>query len=101
MVHDVVRIKSPLVRDCVVLYNVIRDTILSGQGNTRYLRRLEHPDRSQEKPESDLVNRWKLDQISRAANLHDLAVPPGNRRERLKGRRSGQSSIRINDQHRI
>ena len=43
----------------------------------------------------------KLDQINRAANLHDLAVPPGNRLERLKGKRTGQSSIRINDQYRI
>jgi proteic killer suppression protein len=28
-------------------------------------------------------------------------VPPGNRLEALKGRRSGQVSIRINDQWRI
>lgn len=43
----------------------------------------------------------KLDQINRVRVLQDLAVPPGNRLERLKGDRSGQHSIRINDQYRI
>jgi proteic killer suppression protein len=32
---------------------------------------------------------------------NDLLVPPGNRLEALKGRRSGQYSIRINDRWRI
>lgn len=31
----------------------------------------------------------------------ELAIPPGNRLERLRGDRSGQHSIRINDQFRI
>lgn len=43
----------------------------------------------------------KLDQINRARDLSDLAVPPGNRLERLKGDREGQLSIRINDQYRV
>jgi toxin HigB-1 len=43
----------------------------------------------------------KLDQINRARDLSDLAVPPGNRLERLKGDRAGQLSIRINDQYRV
>ncbi len=30
-----------------------------------------------------------------------LALPPGNRLERLKGDREGRHSIRINDQYRI
>jgi proteic killer suppression protein len=33
--------------------------------------------------------------------LKDLAVPPNNRLEPLKGERKGQHSIRINDQWRI
>ena len=33
--------------------------------------------------------------------LGDLAIVPGNRLERLRGTRSGQFSIRINDQYRI
>jgi toxin HigB-1 len=43
----------------------------------------------------------KLDQIEASLNLSDLRVPPGNRLEALKGTRSGQHSVRINDQYRI
>lgn len=43
----------------------------------------------------------KLTQLSAAAVLDDLRVPPGNRLEPLKGERAGQHSIRINDQWRI
>lgn len=39
--------------------------------------------------------------LDSAAVLTDLAVPPGNRLEALAGDRSGQHSIRINDQYRI
>lgn len=39
--------------------------------------------------------------LDSAAVLNDLAVPPGNRLERLAGNRRGQHSIRINDQYRI
>lgn len=39
--------------------------------------------------------------LDSAGVLTDLAVPPGNRLERLTGDRSGQHSIRINDQYRI
>ena len=43
----------------------------------------------------------KLLILDAAESLHDLAVPPGNRLEKLKGRRDGQHSIRINDQWRV
>jgi proteic killer suppression protein len=43
----------------------------------------------------------KLTQLSAAAVLDDLRVPPGNRLEALKSDRAGQHSIRINDQWRI
>ena len=43
----------------------------------------------------------KLDQIEAAPTLSDLRMPPGNRLEALKGNRSGQHSIRINDQYRV
>jgi len=43
----------------------------------------------------------KLTQINRVRDLRDLAVPPGNRLEALRGARHGQHSIRINDQYRI
>ena len=43
----------------------------------------------------------KLDLIDAAGELDDLKSPPGNRLEALSGRRTGQYSIRINDQWRI
>ena len=43
----------------------------------------------------------KLRQLDIAAELRDLASPPGNRLEALKGDRRGEHSIRINDQWRI
>lgn len=45
--------------------------------------------------------RRKLRQLEIATRLDDLRVPPGNRLEALKGGRSGQYNIRINDQWRI
>jgi len=36
--------------------------------------------------------------IANAQVLEDLRIPPGNRLEALRGDRSGQHSIRINDQ---
>jgi proteic killer suppression protein len=43
----------------------------------------------------------KLDHIHAAGELADLRVIPGNRFEALAGDRSGQYSIRVNDQWRI
>jgi proteic killer suppression protein len=47
------------------------------------------------------VARRKLRQLEIAETLSDLRVPPGNRLEALKGSRSGQHSIRVNDQYRL
>jgi proteic killer suppression protein len=47
------------------------------------------------------AGRRKLLYLHRARVLQDLAVPPGNRLESMKGDRRGQHSIRINDQWRI
>jgi proteic killer suppression protein len=47
------------------------------------------------------VARRQLRQLEIAGRLDDLRVPPGNRLESLKGDRSGQYSIRINDQFRV
>ena len=47
------------------------------------------------------VARRKLRQLEVSVRLDDLRVPPGNRLEALKGARSGQYSIRINDQWRV
>ena len=43
----------------------------------------------------------RLAQIDSAEELRDLASPPANRLEALRGDREGQSSIRVNDQYRI
>lgn len=47
------------------------------------------------------VARRKLTQVNRVRDLRELAVPPGNRLERLVGDRAGQHSVRINDQYRV
>jgi proteic killer suppression protein len=49
----------------------------------------------------ETVARRKLRQLEIAGRLDDLRVPPGNRLEALKGDRTGQHSIRINDQFRV
>jgi toxin HigB-1 len=43
----------------------------------------------------------KLLLIDAASSLDDLRIPPGNRLEPLRGLRTGQWSIRINQQWRI
>ena len=43
----------------------------------------------------------KLDRLNRATEPRDLADPPGNRLEALKGDYTGYFSIRVNDQYRI
>jgi proteic killer suppression protein len=45
--------------------------------------------------------RRKLDALNAASRVDDMAAPPGNRLEALKGDLAGQYSIRINDQFRI
>jgi len=52
-------------------------------------------------PDIQRTARRKLLQLHAVTRLQDLAVPPGNRLEGLKGGRAGQHSIRINDQWRI
>jgi toxin HigB-1 len=47
------------------------------------------------------IVRRKLKMLDVAVRLEDLAVPPGNRLERLKGSRSERHSIRVNDQYRV
>ncbi len=45
--------------------------------------------------------RRKLAQLNRVRDLRELAIPPGNRLERLSCERAGQHSIRINEQYRV
>ena len=61
--------------------------------NTRHARRLPR----------DLwrIAQRKLKALDVAARLDDLRIPAGNRLERLRGNRTGEHSIRINDQYRV
>ena len=43
----------------------------------------------------------KLTVLNHATRIVDLAAPPANRLEKLKGDWAGRHSIRINDQYRI
>jgi len=43
----------------------------------------------------------KLLQLDAVVELDQLQFPPGNRLEALRGNRTGQHSIRVNDQFRI
>lgn len=43
----------------------------------------------------------KLLLLDAATTLQDLASPPSNRLEALKGDRKGQHSVRVNDQYRL
>ena len=45
--------------------------------------------------------KMRLDRIDAATDLDDLKVPPSHHLEALSGDRTGQWSIRINDQWRI
>ena len=47
------------------------------------------------------IARRKLVQLNNAGALGDLATPPGNKLEALRGDLTGKHSIRVNDQWRI
>lgn len=52
-------------------------------------------------PDIQQVALRKLRMINNAKTISDLRIPPANRLEKLTGNRSGQYSIRINDQWRV
>jgi proteic killer suppression protein len=52
-------------------------------------------------PDVQRLAQRKLVILNAAESVQDLRVPPGNRLERLSGDRTGQYSIRVNDQWRI
>jgi proteic killer suppression protein len=52
-------------------------------------------------PELSRLAYNKLVLINAAESINDLRVPPGNRLEKLSGNRSGQYSVRVNDQRRL
>lgn len=74
-------------------------TIRSFQcADTEALYEGKHPKRFRQ---VQAVAQRKLQMLDDAVDLRDLRSPPGNRLEQLKGDRTGQHSIRINDQWRM
>jgi proteic killer suppression protein len=43
----------------------------------------------------------KLTMVEAATDIRELATPPSNNLEKLKGDRAGQWSIRVNDKYRV
>lgn len=65
-------------------------------------RRIFRRERSRRLPQDIQKTAYrKLRYLHNAKNLNDLRRPPANRLEKLRGARTGQYSIRINDQWRI
>jgi toxin HigB-1 len=60
--------------------------------------KLHHRERVLRFASVEQIARRKLRQLDSAAELRDLASPPGRRLEAFKGERRGQYRIRINDQ---
>ncbi len=60
-----------------------------------------HRERSRQFAAIERVALRKLRLLHIAKELKDLAAPPANRLEALKGDRRGQHSIRVNDQWRL
>lgn len=52
-------------------------------------------------PDLQRAAQKKLRLLNAASELNSLRAPPGNRLEKLVGDRTGQHSIRVNDQFRI
>jgi len=63
--------------------------------------RLHHRQRSRRFQSIERIARRMLRQLDSASELRDMAAPPGNRLEALRGDRQGAHSVRINDQWRL
>ncbi len=64
--------------------------------------KLFHRERSKHIPTNiQRITYRKLLILNAAIDINDLRTPPGNRLERLKGKRKNEYSIRINEQWRI
>lgn len=63
--------------------------------------RLHHRGRVVRFRAMERIAQRKLRQLDNAVVLQDMASPPGNHLEALKGDRNGQHSVRINDQWRL
>jgi proteic killer suppression protein len=85
----------------VVLHRVSIDTMIVSFRD-KETRRLWQSGKSRRLP-ADLQLRAfkKLAILNASVTFDNLKVPPGNQLEALRGKRAGQHSIRVNDQHRV
>ena len=84
-------------------YSVPRDTIdvVIRSFRCRKTERLFHRERVKEFAHIPSVALRRLAALDAAQAVTDLLIPPSNRLEALSGDRTGQYSIRVNDQYRI
>ena len=82
--------------------NALYNTFVIKTFNDEETQRVFNRERSKKLP-SDIqqVALRKVRMLNNAYILADLRIPPANRLEKLTGDRSGQYSIRVNDQWRI
>jgi len=93
-------VRSYITLDVITASRYARLVIRSFRG--RETERLFRRERSRALPQDQQrVALRRLVQLDAAASIADLRVPPGNRLEPLRGDRTGQHSIRVNDQWRI
>ncbi len=84
------------------MQNVLRETVnLILHFSCKHTEELFREGKSRKFSAFSRVALRKLDMLDYALTLEDLAVPPANHLEALKGDRQGQYSIRINDQFRL
>ncbi len=83
-----------------ILFHILLSMIMSfGDKETKKVFKREY---SNKLPQSiQKIAHRKLLMLHAAITLNDLRVPPGNRLERLKGKRKQEHSIRINNQWRV
>ena len=84
-----------LVRYCCHMIVSFKDEETELIWKGRFSKRIRLPSQLRE------IARRKLRMIAAATTIETLRVPPNNRLEALRGDRTGQWSIRINDQWRV
>jgi proteic killer suppression protein len=94
--HFIADPRWPLLTPHVIIQHVI---VSFGCVETERLFRAEMTRRFP--PSIQRSARRKLLALHAATEVRQMAVPPGNRMELLKGTRKGQYSIRVNDQWRV
>lgn len=99
MIQTILKLIATITLDVIVAIRYYHVMIQSfADKNTEKLARMERVAKFRQ---IERIALRKLTQLDVAAHLSDLRIPPGNRLEQLDGDRTGQYSIRINDQYRV